>query len=84
MSSNSYSGSCPVCQGSLNINSDNRPFERVDTNCMNCWFYSYTKTGRSTLEEVIDQKNEDLEDTFHDVAETITEYNRYSETDFNI
>jgi hypothetical protein len=91
MSSNSYMWNCPVCnKETLLINNDSSPFERIDTSCNNCWFYSYTKTWRITLseflyekaDEIVNNQNKDYTEEQKNID--IKKYNSFSEDDFNI
>ena len=62
MSGWSDSGVCPNCDSERYIMSgENRPFEMVSSNCLDCGFYTYTHSGIADLEEVNLQR-EDFED----------------------
>lgn len=60
MSSHGYSGTCPKCQGSMSLTSENRPYESTYGECLECGFYYYPKEGQASLEEV-NQQREDME-----------------------
>lgn len=90
MSNNSFTTICPICnEDSLNVNSENRPYNRIDSNCTNCWFYTYTKEWRSSLAEyLIDLEDEYVQgihwDTEFNKQEAIDKYNSFSKENFNI
>ena len=55
------SGICPNCDSERYIISgENRPFDMVSSNCLDCGFYTYTHSGIADLEEVNLQR-EDFE-----------------------
>ena len=53
MSGWSDSGVCPNCDSERYIMSgENRPFDMVSSNCLDCGFYTFTHSGIADLEEV--------------------------------
>lgn len=60
MSGSLDGGICPRCRCvTLNIVSENRPFEYIDSYCDNCGFYSTTKTGIMPKDELADRRKEE-------------------------
>ena len=81
MSSHSYSTACPKCEGSMNINSENRPYDRTYGECLECGFVFYPTESRMSLEEVNEQRVDaeleplkELKKQIHDAVEE-EEYN---------
>ena len=58
MSSHSYDSTCPKCNESMDSCSENRPYDMVDHECLNCGFYTRTTVGRYDLEELNEYREE--------------------------
>ena len=52
MSSHSYDSICPKCNKSMDSCSENKPYDMVEHECLNCGFYTKTTEGRYDLEEL--------------------------------
>lgn len=67
MSWHSYTATCPVCwEETLNVSSDSKPFDTIDSSCKNCGFYTYTSSARSSLEDFLYEAEEDFYDNRED------------------
>ena len=62
MSGHSSAQPCPICEASMSIYNDYKPFDNISGECVECGFYYYTKAGQMTLKEVNERREEyDLE-----------------------
>ncbi len=60
MSWHSYWSTCPLCWNECEAYNDRKPFEFTSLSCKNCGFYTEIKTGRMSLEEIIEEKMDEL------------------------
>ena len=63
MSGNSYNTECPYCHSEMETYSDWKPFEFTEHQCLECGWYTTTMEGRSSLEEVNENRYEIDEDS---------------------
>jgi len=54
MSSHSYDSVCPKCNESMDSFSENRPYDMVDHECLNCGFYTENSEHMRSLEDLND------------------------------
>lgn len=65
MGSHNYGADCPKCKcvDSLNVTSNNRPFESVSGECIECGWSYWTISGQMGLEELNEVRNDyDMEE----------------------
>ena len=52
MSGVSESKTCPVCGNQMDINSDYKPFDNVNGECLYCGFFYWTSCGQMSIKEI--------------------------------
>lgn len=74
MSSNWFTTRCPVCgQETLEVYENSKPFENVDTQCLNCGFATYTEIDRLSLIDINDMREDNKQSPL-----TLEEYDKFS------
>lgn len=85
MSSHSYTEVCPVCNGELETNTSNRPFDQSYGECLKCGFGYNTVVFRhdlETLNELRAERNFDLgEEEDEETLEQLTQDDYESHSD---